>query len=236
MALLVADCPRCGASKITFDVQSQVYRGDFSGPYARYEIFCVCRACDCPTIFLVRHNVPNMDGRVRQDEDLVLSPSALNQRFSIERFISLRDTITQKPPEHLPEDIEKAFMEGAACLSIGCYNAAAAMFRLCVDLVTRPLLPDPTDTARIQPPNNRTRRDLSLRLAWLFDNGLLPSALKELARCIREDGNDGAHAGNLTQEDAEDVLDFTTALLERLITEPKKLELAEQRRVARRSP
>jgi hypothetical protein len=41
--------------------------------------------------------------------------------------------------------------------------------------------------------------------------------------------------GYLTKDDAEDLLDFTTALLERLITEPKKLELAEARRQTRRA-
>jgi hypothetical protein len=58
--------------------------------------------------------------------------------------------------------------------------------------------------------------------------------LRELASCVREDGNDGAHAGTLSKEDAEDLLDFTCALLERLITEPKRLELAEARRNERR--
>jgi len=42
-----------------------------------------------------------------------------------------------------------------------------------------------------------------------------------------------AHAGNLEKEDIEDLLDFTVAFLERQITEPKKLELAEERRQAR---
>jgi hypothetical protein len=68
----------------------------------------------------------------------------------------------------------------------------------------------------------------------LFENRLLPSDLRELAHCIKEEGNDGAHAGTLTKEDAEDLLDFTVALLERLVTEPKKLKLAEERRQDRR--
>ena len=58
----------------------------------------------------------------------------------------------------------------------------------------------------------------------------------KLATCIREDGNDGAHAGTLTKADADDLVDFTIALLERLITEPKKLELAKERRETRRTP
>jgi Domain of unknown function (DUF4145) len=237
MALLVSDCPRCGSNQITFDVMAQVYDG-----YTRYnfqhwyEIFCVCRACSRPTIFLVYRSANHSpEGVFDKPDALVKFPDALNQYFEIERFISLRDNVTQKPPEHLPKEIENAFTEGAACLSIGCNNAAATMFRLCVDVATRPLLPDPADTMKAQPPNNRTRRDLGLRLGWMFDNGILPSALKELAQCIREDGNDGAHAGNLTKEDAEDLLDFTTVLLERLITEPKRLALAEERRKARRT-
>ena len=43
-----------------------------------------------------------------------------------------------------------------------------------------------------------------------------------------------AHTGTLTKAEADDILDFTTALLERLFTETKKLELAEQRRLQRR--
>jgi hypothetical protein len=35
----------------------------------------------------------------------------------------------------------------------------ARMFRLCIDLVTRPLLPDPSDSSRPQP-NHKQRRDL----------------------------------------------------------------------------
>ena len=83
--------------------------------------------------------------------------------------------------------------------------------------------------------NKATRRILGLRFLWLFENGMLPEDLRELSTCIREDGNDGAHAGTLKKEDAEDLLDFTRALLERLFTEPEKLRLAQARREARRS-
>jgi Domain of unknown function (DUF4145) len=74
-----------------------------------------------------------------------------------------------------------------------------------------------------------------LRLQWLFDNGTLHSSLKELAKSIREDANDGAHVGNLSQLDCLDILEFTQRLLERLITEPKEIELAEERRKLRRA-
>ena len=78
------------------------------------------------------------------------------------------------------------------------------------------------------------RATLELRLPWLFANGLLPQALKELSSCIKEDGNDGAHAGTLKQPDAVDLLDFTLELLERIYTEPERLRLAQERRDSRR--
>ena len=122
------------------------------------------------------------------------------------------------------------FNEGATCLAVGCYNAAGTMFRLTIDLVTRDMLPDED----VEGLNRRVRRNLGLRLPWLFDNGRLPEALREISSCVREDGNDGAHAGTLTRQDAEDLLDFSRILLERIFTEPERLRLAQERRRQRR--
>jgi hypothetical protein len=103
------------------------------------------------------------------------------------------------------------------------------MFRLAVDLLTRPMLPEGDNG-----PNAKVRRDLGLRLPWLFDNKLLPDDLRDLSHCIKEDGNDGAHQGTLTKADAEDLLDFTRELLERTVTEPMRIKLAKERRDKRR--
>ncbi len=148
----------------------------------------------------------------------------------VEGYVSLQHRAGKAPPDHVPPNIQAAFREAATCLAVECWNAASTMFRLCVDLATRPMLPE-EETAGL---NAKTRRDLGLRLPWLFDNELLPNDLRELSACIREDANDGAHAGTLKKEDAEDLLDFTSALLERLYTEPEKLTLAAKRREARR--
>jgi len=222
---------------VTFDVEAELVVGQQFSWRNIYEVFCICRACHRSTTFFVglTEYSPNVGKAFRQPNSLVKFEHGLNQFFKIEGFVSLRDQVVRRPPEHLPDEINNGFREGAACLAIGCNNAAATMFRLCVDLATRPLLPDPADTTNPQP-NGKTQRDLGLRLRWLFDKGLISPALRELAKCIREDANDGAHVGSLTLEDAEDVADFTTALLERLFTEPKRLELAEQRRIERRTP
>jgi hypothetical protein len=105
------------------------------------------------------------------------------------------------------------------------------MFRLCVDLATRIWLEKSSDEKK-----PKAHELLGRRLAWMFDNKILPSELRELATCIKEDGNDGAHVGNLTKADADDSVDFTIRLLDRLISEPERLKLAKARQVKRREP
>lgn len=240
--LLIADCPRCAAKGMTFDVKSHVFLRTEGGWQNWHEVFSVCRNCRKPSIFLINISVQGLHDHSRVCDSLAAKPSnimtlevTLNTVFEVDRYIGLRDIVSIAPPEHLPPNIESAFNEAASCYSIDCHNASATMFRLCLDFASKPLLPDPNDKS-VPQPNNNQRFKLGARLTWLFDQGILPAALKGLASCIREDGNDGAHAGTLTKAEADDILDFTTALLERLYTEPKKLELAELRRAQRRQP
>jgi len=230
MAELVTDCPRCHAQKITFDMaQAHIFKKEH-GWQQWYEAFCVCRHCRRSTVFVLAESV---DGNYKavHEKGLLNFAGAVNRYVNIEGFINLKDTAACEPPEYLPGNIENVFREGATCLAVGCNNAAGTMFRLCIDLVTRIMLPEDEADGL----NARVRRDLGLRLPWLFDHSILPAGLKELSTCVREDGNDGAHAGTLTREDAQDLLDFTTVLLERIYTEPERLRFAKERRDKRRS-
>jgi hypothetical protein len=231
IAELVADCPRCGASKVTFDFNASTFISTQYGWKRLIEAFCVCRHCKRSTVFLLGQKEPRFVSLFKQENKIEAFHDSANKYFDIERVISLKDQATFGAPEYVPEDVANAFNEGATCFTTACFNAAGTMFRLAVDLATRKFLPpaDATDG-----PNAKTRRDLGLRLPWLFDNKKLPEDLRDLSHCIKEDGNDGAHAGNLGKEDAEDILDFTSELLKRLYTEPKRVELAKERRDARR--
>jgi len=228
MSELVANCPRCGAKEMTFDLWHQLPL------YVKYdwqywfEAFCICRSCNRSTTFVLSQKEISDTDKIKKGLENL--GRAVNQYMRIEGYISLKDIVTTKPPEHIPENIDAAFREGAACMSIGCFNAAGTMFRLCIDLSTRAMLPD----GEAEGLNSRVRRNLGLRLPWLFDNGILPEALRELSSCIKDYGNDGAHEGTLNNKDAEDLLDFTYVLLERIYTEPKRIQLAKERRVARR--
>lgn len=228
MTELVADCPRCGAKQVTFNVLSDNSINKMYNWQQWYEAFCVCRHCMRSTIFILYQSdydyskylcngLANLDGNI-------------NLYLDVSGYVSVKDVVSFNPPEYLPDDIASIFREGATCLAVECFNAAGTMFRLCIDKSTRIMLPA-DDTQGL---NAKIRRNLGLRLPWLFDTGRLPEALRELSECIKDDGNDGAHEGTLTKEDAEDLVDFTYSLLERIYTEPKRLQLAKERRNLRR--
>ena len=229
MAELVADCPRCGASKITFDLATSTVVGHQHGWQVWHEAFCVCRHCRKSTVFVLANEGVN-EGEQIKKVGLSNIKGAVNALIRIQSYISAKDRIQVVPPSYLPESINATFIEGAKCLAINCFNAAGTMFRLCVDKATRSMLP----REDVDGLNAKIRRNLGLRLPWLLDHKVLPEALRELSTCIKDDGNDGAHDGSLGNEDAEDLLDFTMALLERLYTEPERLRLASERRAARR--
>lgn len=229
MAELVANCPRCGAVRITFDLVTSIVVGKEYDWQAWREAFCVCRHCRKSTVFVLADKGVK-EARFMENTGLSDIKGSVNPLVRIDSYISAKDKNPVAPPEYLPDDINATFVEGAKCLAIGCFNAAATMFRLCVDKATRSMLPHDDGNGL----NAKIRRNLGLRLPWLLDNDILPESLRELSTCIKDDGNDGAHDGSLHKEDAEDLLDFTVTLLERLYTDPEKLRLASERRLARR--
>ncbi|HIV77003.1 MAG TPA: DUF4145 domain-containing protein [Candidatus Sphingomonas excrementigallinarum] len=233
MAEFVADCPRCSTRGVTF-----VVRGDMSSKPNEWatviEAFSICRICGGGSIgvFHVRNN-----GRVTLEAThsgkLSSGNGMLLDHYRFQGFLIPSTNLNINTPDHLPKNVDQCFREGATCFTVGAWNASAAMFRLALDLATKDRLPD--KEAEEGGPNAKQRKVLFDRLEFLFGAGLLPSDLRELADCIREDGNDGAHDGTLTKADAEDLIDFAEALLERVYTEPARIELAKARRIERRS-
>ena len=173
MSELVANCPRCGANKITFDLRSAIQTAQYYGWQFRYEAFCICRQCRRSTIFVLLEK-GNSDYKYVHKTGLVEINGAVNCYVTIEGTITPKDTAMVEPPPHVPKPIDAVFREGAMCLAVGCNNAAGTMFRLCIDLVTRTLLPE-EETAGL---NRATRRNLGLRLPWLLDNRHLPEGLR----------------------------------------------------------
>jgi hypothetical protein len=230
MAELVYDCPRCGSQKITFDVlatQLQTINYDWQEVH---ESFCICRHCGKGTIFVLEQKNYTSKSLIGGGKFVSLKIT-LNDYLKVKGFINTSNRSIGQLPEHLPVNVRNTYSEALKCQSIDCFNASGAMFRLCLDLATKGLLPPESE----QDIPQNTRRDLGLRLTWLFDNTKIPASLRTLATCIKDDGNDGVHDGSLSLHEIEDLKDFTHSLLERIYTEPEKLKLAEKRRLERRS-
>lgn len=228
MAIMVDNCPRCGAQKITFTIKEVNFLRLLNNPNSKkikmYELFCVCHECRRTTIFIAHtHEGIDLDGI-----NWSVFPQNLNQYVKVLRPTSPADLKVLPPPDFLPEKLNDIYLEGSKCLAVGCFNASGTMFRLCLDIVTKEMLP-----ASQEEPNAKIRRSLGLRMKWLFDNQILPEGLRDLADCVKDDGNDGAHDGLLDQVSAEDLREFTFILLERIFTEKAKLEEARKRRELR---
>jgi len=233
MPELVADCPRCGAKSYTFILKSIIPTHVEYNWQNNYEAFCLCKNCIKPTtFFLAQKDIKDTDF-FREIDNIYQCKVSLNNYLDVEGFLNLRNMLAQSAPEYTPSEIAKIFLEGSQSVSGKCPNAAGAMFRLCIDLASKALLPKENKDDQ-EKPDSKVIKFLKPRLAWLFEAGLLPSDLEELSDCIREDGNDSAYDGTITIEEAEDLMEFTILLLERLYTEPAKLDIANARRLARR--
>lgn len=227
--ILTGDCPRCGARKITFDVEAANEAPKQGWRHVK-ELFSICRHCRRSSIILVVQIDREMDQFFKLDIVEHWRNRSLNEIAEIAGYVSIADNATRLRPEHVSGIIGQTYDEACRCEAIGCYNAASAMFRTCLDLLTKPMLPPDG-----QPPANKVRRSLGLRLQWLFDNNCLPVDLRGEAEAVQLDGNDGVHDASLTKADAADLGDFTDIILERLVTNPAKLTLAAERRAQRRT-
>lgn len=227
MAELVNNCPRCGAKSITFDIFGAA--GFRARPYSvvEVEVFAQCRHCRKSTTFICSTS----SGSSIDETSKALKQSGLIHGFRFEGYVSIRDHALSDPPEHLPDDVKACFIEAATCAQVGCFNAAGTMYRLCLDKATYGLLPEQD----VDGLNAKIRRSLGFRLNWLFETKRIDPAMQELSHCVKEDGNDGAHEGTLSKDDAEDLREFTTVLLDRIYSYPERLRLAGLRREGRRN-
>src|SRR4051812_9761479 len=111
MSELVADCPRCGSKRMTFDLTQELSTKVEYSWQRWYEAFCVCRHCKRATIFTLSQNA-DADMSIVQNNGLLKLSGAVNRYMNVQGFINISNIGTIAPPEHLPKDIENAFNEG----------------------------------------------------------------------------------------------------------------------------
>ena len=114
MSELVADCPRCGAGKITFDVLADKLRWVEHDWLHVFESFSVCRACRKSTVFVL-HQREYDHRQFFANEGPSSVKGGLSGWVEEKGYISLKDAARVAPPEYLPKNIENIFNEGASC-------------------------------------------------------------------------------------------------------------------------
>ncbi|HHP4933482.1 TPA: DUF4145 domain-containing protein [Acinetobacter baumannii] len=242
MSTFIFDCPSCSAKNSTFDVKS--FHGIESSKYKTWDLFSICRACSKSMVISAKvksdiydklyspsSSVSDSTIRIREQVSNVIEREDFHLNNALISFIYSPVHNGQiNPPEHLPEKIRDIFNEATKCLALNCFNASGAMFRLCLDIVTKDILKKNEELG----PTREDKKSIHTRLNWIFKHNLLNRALEDLSRCIKDDGNDGAHDGNLTNTEADDLLDFTYELLEQVYTQPERIRLAQVRREERR--
>lgn len=200
-------------------------------PVSGYEIMARCRSCYRSNLFLIEQTNHTLN------IDNYSDGSYINNAFKLIESILVVPN-TDVCPDYVPVNVKNLFDEGAKCMAVQCYDASGTMFRKVLDASTRQLLPDQPEDEDKSHPNFiawKTRKDLGLRLAWLFNNGKLPENLRDLATCVREDGNDAAHdVAGIGSDEAEDLRDFTILILESLYTVPGQIAENKRRRESRR--
>lgn len=237
MSTFVFDCPSCMAKYSTFEVNGYTPRASRTNFFA-WSLFSTCRVCNescCITANINKNDFEYLNKRYSDDgakknqiTEYLRSHHDLSHYLENFNYSPILPN-SKQPPEYLPIEVEEKFKEAAKCLAIDCYNAAGAMFRLCLDITTKQILLNNTHLN----PSKKDENSIHSRLIWIFDNNILPADLEDLSRSIKDDGNDAAHDGSLSKGDAEDLLDFTYILLERVYTEPERVKIATQRRIAR---
>jgi hypothetical protein len=107
MAKYVADCPRCRASKVTFDVLSSFVVEIAYDWQRRYEAFCRCRHCSLSTTLVIAQKLYDGDDFLKENPPHSLR-GGINDHFETVGYISLKDTGATGAPDHVPPALMSA--------------------------------------------------------------------------------------------------------------------------------
>lgn len=124
----------------------------------------------------------------------------------------------------VPEVVRKSYEEAVRCFSSKAFTASAIMCRRTLEALVGEKLGKP--------------RALSSGIAELKKLGLIDPQLVEWADALRVSGNKAAHdvGTNVSKQDAQDVIEFSHALIEYVFTYKQKFEEFKKRSQAAAKP
>jgi hypothetical protein len=188
-------CPHCGDKSYFKPVTAP-----FSEVRSSEQIVCVGAECEsCKNFVLIVGTRTTGYG-----------PAAYSLRY----FYPLgrpRDAVDPSVPTPIGED----FKEALRCRWIEAYKATVTM---CRRVIQASCLEKKADK----------KKKLVGQIDELAANGVITSPLKDFAHEVRLEGNDGAHPDadgleNVTQKDADDIIEFTREYLHHVYVMPAKL-------------
>ncbi len=231
MASITTTCPHCKTNNCQFQMVSEPYRSD-NGNYGGIGGFVAQAAFKCGSCSQLIIGVMEVTSAMGFENFKVLSQSDIN-------FTNFRDPgktirlLAQFPPiqkgtcpSHCPENVERAFNEAEKALRAGAHSLAAAGFRKSIERAISPFLPEGSKARMLGP-----------KLGELEKSNLLPEAMLEWIRIVKDDGNFAMHDEDRDFETAEEVEPtrlFTHTLLQYLFTLPDELKAAREKIEARK--
>lgn len=120
--------------------------------------------------------------------------------------------------ERMPADIRRDIEESKLALSVGAFNASAAMSRRALQRACKT--------------KGSKKSDLIDQINELADNKIITTDIKELAHTVRLVGNDGAHPNevNVDASDAKEILELAEQFMEIIFIAPAKVREIKEKR------
>ncbi len=218
MSVLVANCPECKTKHITmrltgYSVPSHASNREGLRPFGY--VVGICSHCEKPSVYTV-----DTLGSATWEGTIHYLVSALGQAntndvsssgYKVDAFKS--SVTASVAPDHLPDDVLKAFQQAETNFDLhGHEEAAATMYRRALERALKSAEPDLGGT-------------LAAKIKKLVGDGKLPRALGDWATEIRIIGNDGAHDDEVSRDDLKAARLFCDSFLRYLITLPREIDL-----------
>jgi hypothetical protein len=214
MAILTADCPHCRAKNMTFTVFGAMVTEKNRGAIMPMgSVGAACRACGLPIAAQYRANDAEMHDGVFEQR----LKAALQSGADIDDAYVVRVRIWPEPapltiPEHLPDGVERAFLQAETNYSQpNCEEAAALMYRRALEMAFEAAYPTLSGS-------------LAARIRELVASHRLPSTIGDWMTQVRLIGNDGAHeSAGVSREDVAAARDFVDSSLRYIFTLPAQV-------------
>jgi hypothetical protein len=124
-------------------------------------------------------------------------------------------------PNHCPENVGRAFLQAEDGLKRRSFDAAVAMDRRALELMTKEKAPDAADKPLIN------------RIEMLGARHQITPDLKDWAHNLRTMGNEAVHGvDGLTEDEASSTHELTKFILTYVYTLPEQVRLAKEKRDA----